>query len=61
VVDDKGVYHILQFATEMLGKHNIGGVGLYVNIGTIGYFKNLKVTKGQLKKKKSIDEKVDGI
>jgi hypothetical protein len=45
---------------KMLGKNKIGGVGLYVDIGTIGYFKDLKVTKGTLKKK-STDEKVDGI
>lgn len=45
---------------KMLGKHKIGGVGLYVDIGTIGYFKDLKVTRGQLKKK-STDEKVDDI
>jgi hypothetical protein len=45
---------------KMLGKNKIGGVGLYVDIGTIGYFKDLKVTKGQLKKK-STDEKIDGI
>src|SRR6187200_234440 len=38
---------------KMLGKHKIGGVGLYVDIGTIGYFKELKVTKGALKKKKA--------
>ncbi len=46
---------------KMLGKHKIGGVGLYVDIGTIGYFKDLKVTRGQLKNKKSTDEKVDDI
>lgn len=45
---------------KMLGKHKLGGVGLYVDIGTIGYFKDLKVTRGQLKKK-STDEKVDDI
>lgn len=45
---------------KMLGNHKIGGVGLYVDIGTIGYFKDLKVTKGSLKKK-STDEKVDDI
>ncbi|MEQ1587076.1 MAG: hypothetical protein ABL895_14410 [Cyclobacteriaceae bacterium] len=45
---------------KMLGKHKIGGVGLYVDIGTIGYFKDLKVTRGQLKKK-STNEKVDDI
>lgn len=46
---------------KMLGKNKLGGVGLYVDIGTIGYFKDLKVTKGPLKKKKSTDEKVDDI
>lgn len=46
---------------KMLGKNKIGGVGLYVDIGTIGYFKDLKITRGQLKKKKSADEKVDDI
>ncbi|MBN8651873.1 MAG: hypothetical protein J0L67_10620 [Cytophagales bacterium] len=45
---------------KMLGKNKIGGVGLYVDIGTIGYFKDLKVTKGQLKKK-STSEKIDDI
>ena len=46
---------------KMLGRNKIGGVGLYVDIGTIGYFKGLKVTKGQLKKKKSTEEKVNDI
>lgn len=46
---------------KMLGKNKIGGVGLYVDIGTIGYFKDLKVTKGRLNKKKSTDEKIDDI
>lgn len=45
---------------EMLGTHKIGGVGLYVDIGTIGYFKDLKVTKRKLIKKKA-GEKVDDI
>lgn len=45
---------------KMLGKHKIGGVGLYVDIGTIGYFKDLKVTKGQVKKK-AAGEKIDDI
>jgi len=30
---------------KMLGKNKKGYVGLYVDIGTIGYFKDLKVTK----------------
>lgn len=45
---------------KMLGKNKIGGVGLYVDIGTIGYFKDLKVTKG-IKARKSSDEKIDDI
>jgi hypothetical protein len=46
---------------KMLGKNKIGGVGLYVDIGTIGYFKDIKVTKGELKKKKLTGEKIDDI
>lgn len=46
---------------KMLGKHKTGGVGLYVDIGTIGYFKDLKVKKGEMKKKKEIGEKVNDI
>jgi hypothetical protein len=46
---------------KMLGKHTIGGVGLYVDIGTIGYFKDLKVTKRKLVAPKKDDEKVDDI
>lgn len=34
---------------KMLGNIKKGGVGLYVDIGTIGYFKDLKVTKKVLK------------
>jgi len=46
---------------KMLGKNKIGGVGLHVDIGTIGYFKDLNVIKGQLKKKKDQSEKLDDI
>lgn len=46
---------------KMLGKHKIGGVGLYVDIGTIGYFKDLKVTKRKLVAPKKDLEKVDDI
>ena len=46
---------------KMLGKHKTGGVGLYVDIGTIGYFKDLKVTKRKLIQKSSKDDKVDDI
>ncbi len=30
---------------KMLGKTTHGGIGLWVDIGTIGYFKDLKVVK----------------
>jgi len=46
---------------KMLGKNKIGGVGLYVDIGTIGYFKDLKITKRELIEKNKKDEKVDDI
>ncbi|MCK0133001.1 hypothetical protein [Arenibacter sp. S6351L] len=35
---------------KLLGTNKIGAVGLYVDIGTIGYFKDLKVTKHAFKK-----------
>lgn len=34
---------------KLLGANKRGGIGIYVDIGTIGYFKNLKVTKSALK------------
>jgi hypothetical protein len=34
---------------KLLGSNKKGGIGLYVDIGTIGYFRNLKVTKRALK------------
>jgi hypothetical protein len=45
----------------MLGKNKTGGVGLYVDIGTIGYFKDLKITRKQLSKEKKNNEKIDDI
>lgn len=45
---------------KMLGKNRKGYVGLYVDIATIGYFKDLKVTKKALKVKKE-GEKVNDI
>ena len=45
---------------KMLGKNNRGYVGLYVDIGTIGYFKDVKVTKRALKVKQD-GEKVKEI
>jgi Domain of Unknown Function (DUF1080) len=46
---------------KMLGKHKKGGIGLYVDIGTIGYFKDLKVTRKALKVNQETGEKVDKI
>ena len=46
---------------KMLGKNKKGGIGLYVDIGTIGYFKDLKVTKRALKVKQETGEKVNDI
>lgn len=45
---------------KMLGKSKKGYVGLYVDIATTGYFKDLKVTKKALKLKKE-EEKVGDI
>lgn len=44
---------------KMLGKNKKGYVGLYVDIATIGYFKDLKVTKKALKVKPG-QEKAQG-
>lgn len=46
---------------KMLGKNKRGGVGLYVDIGTIGYFRDLKITKKALKTKQESGENVDKI
>lgn len=44
---------------KMLGKHKKGFVGLYVDIGTIGYFRDLKVTKRALQVKKASERVSD--
>jgi hypothetical protein len=46
---------------KMLGKHKKGSIGLYVDIGTVGYFKDLKITKRELKLNKAKLEKVSDI
>lgn len=46
---------------KMLGKNQKGYVGLYVDIATIGYFRDLKVTKRALKVKQEAGEKIDDI
>lgn len=44
---------------KMLGSNKKGGVGLYVDIGTIGYFRDLKVTKRALKVATGMGDKID--
>jgi hypothetical protein len=44
----------------MLGTTKKGGIGLYVDIATIGYFKDLKVTKKAFKNMHS-GEKINDI
>lgn len=46
---------------KMLGNNKKGGIGLYVDIGTIGYFKDVKVTKRPLKVQPKTGEKVGSI
>lgn len=46
---------------KMLGKNQIGSIGLYVDIATIGYFRDLKVTKRALKVEQKTGEKIDDI
>lgn len=46
---------------KMLGTHKKGGIGLYVDIGTIGYFKDLKVTKKTSKVQPKTGDKVTEI
>jgi hypothetical protein len=46
---------------KMLGKVKKGGVGLYVDIATVGYFKDLKIIKRPYKAPIKKEEKQDGI
>jgi hypothetical protein len=46
---------------KMLGKNQKGYIGLYIDIGTIGYFRDLKITKRALKKNEEKQEKIDDI
>ena len=46
---------------KMLGKNKKGGIGLYVDIGTIGYFRDLKVTKRVMKVNLDSGEKIKDI
>lgn len=46
---------------KMLGKNQKGYVGLYVDIGTVGYFKDLKIVKRSKKITAQKNEKMNGI
>lgn len=46
---------------KMLGKTKKGYVGLYVDVGTIGYFKDLKVTPKACKEVEDNSEKINDI
>lgn len=46
---------------KMLGKNKRGAIGLYVDIGTIGYFRDVKVTRRVLKATTKTGEKTDAI
>lgn len=46
---------------KMLGSNNKGSIGLYVDIGTIGYFRDLKIIKKPLKVATKLVDKVNGI
>ena len=46
---------------KMLGNNKKGAIGLYVDIGTTGYFKDLKVTKKALKVTSETGDKVNNI
>lgn len=44
---------------KLLGKNKPGGIGMYVDIGTIGYFRDLKVTRRTLRDNKKSGEQMD--
>ena len=44
---------------KMLGVNKKGGVGLYVDIGTIGYFEDVRITKRALKNENGSGDKID--
>ncbi|MBC6993736.1 hypothetical protein QWY85_11380 [Neolewinella lacunae] len=46
---------------RLLGANPKGSIGLYVDIGTVGYFRDLKVRKKELKATEQLGEKIDGI
>jgi hypothetical protein len=53
--------HSTFIVDKLLGTSKKGGIGLYVDIGTIGYFRDIKVTKKTLKVKNQRGEKIEGI
>lgn len=52
--------HSSLIVKKMLGKTKSGYLGLYVDIGTIGYFKDLKIIKKEFQAKKE-SEKIEDI
>ena len=46
---------------KRLSNNKTGAIGLYVDIGTIGYFRNLKVTRKALKTKTAAGENINKI
>ena len=46
---------------KMLGNNKKANIGIYVGIGTIGYFRDLKTIKKPLKIVKENSEKINGI
>lgn len=53
--------HSSFIVNKMLGDNQKGYVGLYVDIATVGYFRDLKVTKRALKVNKETGLKIDDI
>jgi len=46
---------------KLLGSNTKGAVGLYVDIGTIGYFRDLKVSRRALKVSRKAGDRIDDI
>jgi len=53
--------HSTFIVDKMLGKNKMGSIGLYVDIGTIGYFRDLKIIKKPFNNKEKTDDKIDDI
>ena len=40
---NEGKFPVLKVSDLKMGKNSVGGIGLWVEVGTEGYFRNLKV------------------